>query len=42
MKHRLRLDLSASLPGDYEVVLTVKDMVGKRQASASVGITLVE
>lgn len=42
VRHRLRLDLSASPLGDYEIVLTLRDMIGKRQASASVGVSLVD
>lgn len=42
VEHRLRMDLSASPPGDYDIVLTVRDMIGKDEARASVSLTLLE
>lgn len=42
VRNKLHLDLSASPPGDYDLVVRVRDMIGKREASASTTLTLVE
>lgn len=42
VKNKLRLDLSASPPGDYDLVVTVRDMIGKKEASAFTSLTLIE